>query len=105
MIRRPPRSTLFPYTTLFRSFLEPDYIARVTAALDAAGERFGMATGKLLRAGDPRIVDSKGIRMTRTGRHLDIGQGMADGVSLQKEVFGVSGAAAVYRRSFVHDVT
>src|SRR2546430_10273339 len=24
MIRRPPRSTLFPYTTLFRSFLEPD---------------------------------------------------------------------------------
>src|SRR3712207_9311301 len=23
MIRRPPRSTLFPYTTLFRSFLEP----------------------------------------------------------------------------------
>src|SRR2546430_11422122 len=23
MIRRPPRSTLFPYTTLFRSFLNP----------------------------------------------------------------------------------
>src|SRR5437773_5830349 len=23
MIRRPPRSTLFPYTTLFRSFLDP----------------------------------------------------------------------------------
>src|SRR5258708_12276055 len=23
MIRRPPRSTLFPYTTLFRSFLSP----------------------------------------------------------------------------------
>src|SRR3989442_7609757 len=23
MIRRPPRSTLFPYTTLFRSLLEP----------------------------------------------------------------------------------
>src|SRR4030043_1802930 len=23
MIRRPPRSTLFPYTTLFRSYLEP----------------------------------------------------------------------------------
>src|SRR3712207_9038810 len=23
MIRRPPRSTLFPYTTLFRSFIEP----------------------------------------------------------------------------------
>src|SRR3712207_8675289 len=24
MIRRPPRSTLFPYTTLFRSFDDPD---------------------------------------------------------------------------------
>src|SRR5436309_8937723 len=24
MVRRPPRSTLFPYTTLFRSGLEPD---------------------------------------------------------------------------------
>src|SRR3712207_6879673 len=24
MIRRPPRSTLFPYTTLFRSWHEPD---------------------------------------------------------------------------------
>src|SRR2546426_11600082 len=24
MIRRPPRSTLFPYTTLFRSFIEYD---------------------------------------------------------------------------------
>src|SRR2546429_4600529 len=25
MIRRPPRSTLFPYTTLFRSFLPGEY--------------------------------------------------------------------------------
>src|SRR2546425_4883601 len=25
MIRRPPRSTLFPYTTLFRSGLPPDF--------------------------------------------------------------------------------
>src|SRR3989442_8727937 len=29
MIRRPPRSTLFPYTTLFRSHQERDYPARV----------------------------------------------------------------------------
>src|SRR2546427_4927688 len=27
MIRRPPRSTLFPYTTLFRSVLDPDLLA------------------------------------------------------------------------------
>src|SRR2546430_13685049 len=31
MIRRPPRSTLFPYTTLFRSYL----LAQVKAGVDA----------------------------------------------------------------------
>src|SRR5690348_18106193 len=29
MIRRPPRSTLFPYTTLFRSHLVPSLTARL----------------------------------------------------------------------------
>src|SRR5258707_4586407 len=33
MIRRPPRSTLFPYTTLFRSYdLEPEELAKVPKA-------------------------------------------------------------------------
>src|SRR5207237_2669004 len=36
MIRRPPRSTLFPYTTLFRS---PFSISSSTIALSAATER------------------------------------------------------------------
>src|SRR5688572_31949816 len=31
MIRRPPRSTLFPYTTLFRSALELDVLERGAA--------------------------------------------------------------------------
>src|SRR2546426_9274661 len=33
MIRRPPRSTLFPYTTLFRS-LEPQHLEPVAAFLN-----------------------------------------------------------------------
>src|SRR3712207_9494099 len=33
MIRRPPRSTLFPYTTLFRSCLVPAYQAGAQAGL------------------------------------------------------------------------
>src|SRR3712207_7468943 len=38
MIRRPPRSTLFPYTTLFRSFNFPDALALgAHAGLDFAG--------------------------------------------------------------------
>src|SRR5258707_7465231 len=40
MIRRPPRSTLFPYTTLFRSKLPPEQaveiIRQVCLALEAA---------------------------------------------------------------------
>src|SRR2546430_7875657 len=32
MIRRPPRSTLFPYTTLFRSRLEPPWRSTSSAA-------------------------------------------------------------------------
>jgi GT2 family glycosyltransferase len=77
-------------------FLEPDYIATLLGAFD--DPRVGSATGKLLRAsGDG--VDSMGIRMTRSGRHLDI-----DDPDVHGEVFGVSGAAAMYRMSFLRDV-
>src|SRR2546430_13588527 len=34
MIRRPPRSTLFPYTTLFRSEVERDRAVEVEVLLD-----------------------------------------------------------------------
>src|SRR2546426_6692549 len=42
MIRRPPRSTLFPYTTLFRSLTQPLQPARRTASVlrHAKPERF-----------------------------------------------------------------
>src|SRR5258707_10012289 len=43
MIRRPPRSTLFPYTTLFRSLLEkrhrPHHVQRRNPLGDAHDER------------------------------------------------------------------
>src|SRR2546429_7010268 len=34
MIRRPPRSTLFPYTTLFRSAFDLEYIRRESVGED-----------------------------------------------------------------------
>src|SRR3712207_7827750 len=37
MIRRPPRSTLFPYTTLFRSVLAADLLDRVERVEDGRG--------------------------------------------------------------------
>src|SRR3712207_8519160 len=33
MIRRPPRSTLFPYTTLFRSSIPTNLVSRATTVL------------------------------------------------------------------------
>jgi GT2 family glycosyltransferase len=103
------------------AFLDRDYVANVVRAFELAGEAFGMATGKLLRADDPNVVDTMGIRMTRTGRHLDIGD-EAVGSPLSaigptrtgepraesrepSEVFGVSGAAAMYRKTFIDDVS
>src|SRR2546425_3315978 len=40
MIRRPPRSTLFPYTTLFRS----EFLAGYDAVPDAAAPKFDPGT-------------------------------------------------------------
>src|SRR5258708_30667726 len=39
MIRRPPRSTLFPYTTLFRSVLRAVLVARGVVRHPAGGAR------------------------------------------------------------------
>jgi GT2 family glycosyltransferase len=106
------------------AFLEPDYVERLVTALDEAGEDFGGATGRLMRA-DPLtlettpVIDSLGIRMTRSGRHLDIGQGRRLGAGGWRveappaashqppapEVFGVSGAAAMFRMAMVRDVS
>ena len=41
MVRRPPRSTLFPYTTLFRSDME-DGISRHWWYLNSAPEKIGI---------------------------------------------------------------
>src|SRR2546427_3189264 len=40
MIRRPPRSTLFPYTTLFRSLIEKAALQRPRAGPQFAGNVF-----------------------------------------------------------------
>lgn len=82
------------------AYLEPEYVSSLVATL----ENFGMATGKLLQA-ESGLIDSKGIRMTRSGRHFDVGQGLRDQPDNRREVFGVSGAAAMYRMAFIRDVT
>src|SRR3712207_9121461 len=81
MIRRPPRSTLFPYTTLFRSRwtarrgYTPNQITTVSliigflsAAAFATGERWGLIAGAILlqAAFTADCVDGQNARYTRT---------------------------------------
>src|SRR3712207_7420715 len=49
MIRRPPRSTLFPYTTLFRSFCDPEVVESLKFHLrdQSVTFRFGEEVAKV----------------------------------------------------------
>src|SRR2546430_11435190 len=51
MIRRPPRSTLFPYTTLFRSRRFHDVVQRVPIAEDVI--RYAVRLAAASRPGQP----------------------------------------------------
>lgn len=91
-------------------FLEADYAERL---VEVMRDRVGSATGVLIRARgwdiEPtNVIDTMGIRMTRTGRHLDWNQGLPvdrqPPAASPVEVFGVSGAAAMYRVAFLRDV-
>src|SRR2546429_6821796 len=67
MIRRPPRSTLFPYTTLFRSLksgaLPAGYVLPPERALC---ERFGISRMTLRQA--MGLLDREGLIESRRGR-------------------------------------
>src|SRR2546427_3834889 len=81
MIRRPPRSTLFPYTTLFRSFLLESSRVRFLRR-DAEPCRQAVTEGHE----DPFFRSGRGIgRRRRLGagprvhaRALDFGRGLAE---------------------------
>src|SRR4029434_156607 len=80
------------------TILRPDFLERMLAALDARPDA-ASATGKLLRM-DGVTLDSTGIIMLRSQRHLDRGADQPDRGQFDKpeDVFGPSGAAALYRR-------
>src|SRR5437764_10875759 len=50
MIRRPPRSTLFPYTTLFRSLFAD--LAKASQEIDIDPGAIGFASGDIMYGGD-----------------------------------------------------
>src|SRR3712207_7713545 len=67
MIRRPPRSTLFPYTTLFRSETCPSGSYRERTFLSSRSDSFpcetptGQPRGVILRGGYRRILTRDGL--------------------------------------------
>src|SRR3712207_9563752 len=62
MIRRPPRSTLFPYTTLFRSHDAEATTVRVLAADDSGAPVLAIDTLKT------RAIDQAALRAQGGGR-------------------------------------
>src|SRR3712207_7558283 len=76
MIRRPPRSTLFPYTTLFRSHADPDNGK-------PRAERLGRGRGVLpLAADDGQEVGARGARFGQL--LVAVGAVVADGRALDR---------------------
>src|SRR5256885_13516259 len=60
MIRRPPRSTLFPYTTLFRSVVNAFQQSPVAPARDLADAAAGLVARQLAFARAQEILDING---------------------------------------------
>src|SRR2546427_4966050 len=66
MIRRPPRSTLFPYTTLFRSLLHArEPLERRAVERHLAGQRFLELGGGHLHG----LVDAQQVGELRSEEH------------------------------------
>src|SRR5947209_15841642 len=79
MIRRPPRSTLFPYTTLFRSKINP----RLTSSLYGRGlakQRAGS-----ISAGDLDISNAKAMRSEEHTSELQSRQYLVCRLLLEKK--------------------
>src|SRR3712207_7420814 len=64
MIRRPPRSTLFPYTTLFRSSERPTVSVHPQPKSVSGG---GIARGR----GDPRVRGEERVSRDRKSTRLN----------------------------------
>src|SRR2546429_2850776 len=72
MIRRPPRSTLFPYTTLFRSRLEPrgDAAAHQDHARTGARDRLDAGPEPVFSVEYSRWRDRKSTRLNSSHGYI-----------------------------------
>src|SRR3712207_7391025 len=75
MIRRPPRSTLFPYTTLFRSAVGSeysmiDYVSDIDAFFNHVGRGPMRLVGHSLGGGIALQVDRKSTRLNSSHANI-----------------------------------
>lgn len=99
---------------------EPNFVTQLVKSVDQK-PIFGSAGGKVKRwdfeayakslkgareMGKTNFIDSAGIRILKSHRFEDIGQGDVDygQYDHSREIFGVSGAAVLYRRKALEDV-
>src|SRR5260221_13747197 len=85
MIRRPPRSTLFPYTTLFRSQLASDYMQLRVAdelkrLLDAAVKAYSESLRITQNQYTAGIVSASDVAQARTQLENTRAQAVATGI-------------------------
>src|SRR2546422_5303864 len=69
MIRRPPRSTLFPYTTLFRSVADVE-AGNAPGQVGERGERFRLLTDRWARRPGWRRPDRKSTRLNSSHGYI-----------------------------------
>jgi len=99
------RATRAPFVLVLNpdTRLEPGFVDNLLPAFD--DPRVGMAAGKLLRF-DGATLDSCGQTLARSRRSLDRGYGRPDRGQFDRDepVFGVCGAAGLYRRSMLEAI-
>src|SRR5258708_21728686 len=75
MIRRPPRSTLFPYTTLFRSLIRAGLAGKES---EKTGQRVTAAMERIVRDGRWPSKAPFGYRLIQDPKAPDLGKFVID---------------------------
>src|SRR3712207_9570417 len=84
MIRRPPRSTLFPYTTLFRSGRGVAEVEAVEAAAAQAGPE-PAGVGRVVAADEPEVVPgAPAHRLGQVGEAPGLVQAVGDHADVRR---------------------
>src|SRR3712207_9502245 len=87
MIRRPPRSTLFPYTTLFRSATGAGYllydVKRGSGAFMKTSEEARKLAGLLVRLSEDLGIDASALI---TDMHNPLGSAVGNALEVRESV-------------------